>query len=224
MQNAWYILRAQQMVGNSSVPRPPFNLRWKGLIISHQAKSTETCFWEKFLCVNSEVNSTRAPRVASKGSLLWTVAKPERGVRGENHLNHQRSLGLEKCNGRRGGEVHPFKPEDHQVLLLSVKGKFLSFEISKQSETLGESLITSSKKIKPVNLKGNQPWILAGRTDAKAEAPGFCSSDVNCRLIGKSPWWWERLRAEGEEGVRGGDGWMPSCPMWWTWTWANFER
>jgi len=36
----------------------------------HQAKSTETCFWEKFLCVNSEVNSTRAPRVASKGSLL----------------------------------------------------------------------------------------------------------------------------------------------------------
>lgn len=47
-----------------------FNLRWKGLIISHQAKRTETCFWEKFLCVNSEVNSTRASRVASKGSLL----------------------------------------------------------------------------------------------------------------------------------------------------------
>ena len=83
-------------------------------------------------------------------------------------------------------EEGKFKPEDHQVLLLSVKGKFMSFEISKQSETLGESLITSSKKIKPVNLKGKQPWILAGRTDAKAEAPGFCSSDVNCRLIGKA--------------------------------------
>jgi len=28
-------------------------------------------------------------------------------------------------------------------------------------------------KIKPVNLKGNQPCILAGRTDAEAEAPVF---------------------------------------------------
>ena len=27
-----------------------------------------------------------------------------------------------------------------------------------------------SKKIKPVNPKGNQPWIFIGRTDAEAEA------------------------------------------------------
>ena len=27
------------------------------------------------------------------------------------------------------------------------------------------------KEIKPVSLKGNQPWILTGRTDAEAEAP-----------------------------------------------------
>ena len=40
---------------------------------------------------------------------------------------------------------------------------------------------------------------------------------------GKSPWCWERLRAEGEEGVRGWDGWMASL-MQWTWTWANFRR
>ena len=39
----------------------------------------------------------------------------------------------------------------------------------------------------------------------------------------KSPWCWERLRTEGEEGVRGWDGWMAS-PMQWTWTWANFGR
>ena len=39
----------------------------------------------------------------------------------------------------------------------------------------------------------------------------------------KSPWCWERLRAEGEEGIRGWDGWMAS-PMQWTWTWANFGR
>ena len=35
-----------------------------------------------------------------------------------------------------------------------------------------------SKEIKPVSLKGNQPWILIGRTDADAEAPIFWSSDA----------------------------------------------
>ena len=44
-----------------------------------------------------------------------------------------------------------------------------------------------SRKIKPVNLKGNQPWILFGRTDAEAEAPVFWSSDANSRLTGKVP-------------------------------------
>ena len=44
-----------------------------------------------------------------------------------------------------------------------------------------------SKEIKPVNLKGDQPWIFTGRTDDKAEAPVFWSSDVNRRLIRKVP-------------------------------------
>ena len=42
------------------------------------------------------------------------------------------------------------------------------------------------KEIK-INLKGNQPWILIGKTDAKAEAPVFWSPDVNSQLIGKVP-------------------------------------
>ena len=41
-----------------------------------------------------------------------------------------------------------------------------------------------SKEIIPVNLKRNQPWVLIGRTDAKAEAPVFWSSDMNKWLIG----------------------------------------
>ena len=41
-----------------------------------------------------------------------------------------------------------------------------------------------NKEIKPVNLNGNQPWILIGRTDAEAEAPVFWSPD-NSWLIGK---------------------------------------
>ena len=44
-----------------------------------------------------------------------------------------------------------------------------------------------SQEIKPVNLKGNQPWVLAGKTDAEAEAPVVWSPDANSRLIGKVP-------------------------------------
>ena len=44
-----------------------------------------------------------------------------------------------------------------------------------------------SMEIKPVNLKGEQPWILTGRTDAKAEAPVFWSPDMNLWLTRKVP-------------------------------------
>ena len=44
-----------------------------------------------------------------------------------------------------------------------------------------------SKEIKPVNLRGNQPWIFTGRTDAEAEAPVFWSSDAYRWLAGKVP-------------------------------------
>ena len=36
-----------------------------------------------------------------------------------------------------------------------------------------------SKMIKPVNLKGDQPWIFTGMTAAEAEAPVFWVSDAN---------------------------------------------
>ena len=47
--------------------------------------------------------------------------------------------------------------------------------------------LLDTKEIKPVNLKGNQTWILAGRTDAKAEVTVFWSYDMNNQLIGKVP-------------------------------------
>ena len=59
-----------------------------------------------------------------------------------------------------------------------------------------------SKEIKPVNLKGNQPWIVTGRTDI--EAPVFWSSDVNRWLFGKVPragkdWRQKEKRASEDE-------------------------
>jgi len=43
------------------------------------------------------------------------------------------------------------------------------------------------------SLKGNQPWILTGRTDA--ETPTLLPPNVKSQLIGR-PWCWERLMAE----------------------------
>ena len=42
-----------------------------------------------------------------------------------------------------------------------------------------------SKEIKPVNPKGNQPWIFIGRTDAEAEAPILWPLDAKSQLTGK---------------------------------------
>ena len=44
-----------------------------------------------------------------------------------------------------------------------------------------------SKELKPVNPKGNQPWIFIERTDAEAEAPILWPPDVKSQLIGKDP-------------------------------------
>ena len=43
------------------------------------------------------------------------------------------------------------------------------------------------KDIKPVNPKGNQPWIFIGRTDAEAEAPILWPPDAKNWLIRKDP-------------------------------------
>ena len=59
-----------------------------------------------------------------------------------------------------------------------------------------------NKEIKPVNPKGNQPWLFIERTDAEAETPILWAELTHW----KRPWCWERLKAKGEEGSRGWDG------------------
>ena len=65
-----------------------------------------------------------------------------------------------------------------------------------------------NKEVKPVNRKGNQFWIFFGRTDAAAEAPILWPPNAKSWLW-KTPWCWERLRAE-EMSNRRWDGWMSS--------------
>ena len=80
-----------------------------------------------------------------------------------------------------------------------------------------------SKEIKPVNAKGNQPWIFFGRTDAKAEVPILWPPDGKSRLIvedldaGKD-------RGQEETGVTEDEmDWIASSIQW-TWVWANWVR
>ena len=62
-----------------------------------------------------------------------------------------------------------------------------------------------SKGIKPVNFKGNEPWILIGRADAEAEGPVLWSPDVNSWLVGKVPDagrdWGQKEKRASEDGI-----------------------
>ena len=82
-------------------------------------------------------------------------------------------------------------------------------------------LRVSSKEIKPVNSKGNQPWLFIERTDAEAEAP-ILTLATWCEEVThlKRPWCWERLKAGGKGGDRGWAGWMASLTQW-TWVWTS---
>ena len=54
------------------------------------------------------------------------------------------------------------------------------------------------KEIKPVNPKGNQPWIFIGRTDPEAEAPILWPPDWNSWLIRTDPDAGKDWRQEGK--------------------------
>ena len=43
------------------------------------------------------------------------------------------------------------------------------------------------KEVKPINPKGDQPWIFIGRTDTEAEAPILWPPDEKSQLFGKDP-------------------------------------
>ena len=82
--------------------------------------------------------------------------------------------------------------------------------------------VSGSMEIKPIDLKGNQPWLFIGRTDAEAKAPILWPFDGKSWLTGKKSWCWERLRA-GERADWVWDGRMASLTQC-TWAWANCRR
>ena len=76
------------------------------------------------------------------------------------------------------------------------------------------------KEIQPVHSKGNQwislDWCWSWNSNTWA---AWCKEWTHL----KRPWCWERLKAGGEGGDRGWDGWIAS-PTQWTWVWVNSEN
>ena len=77
------------------------------------------------------------------------------------------------------------------------------FWIMVLEKTLENSL--DRKEIKPVNPKGNKPWMFIRRTDAEAEAPILWPPDAKSQLIRKDPdagkdWGWEE-KGLTEDGI-----------------------
>ena len=63
------------------------------------------------------------------------------------------------------------------------------------------------KEIKPINPKGNRPWIFTGKTDAEAEVPILWPPDVKSWLTGEDPhiekdWRQKEKRVVEDEMVR----------------------
>ena len=86
------------------------------------------------------------------------------------------------------------------------------FQIVVPEKTLESPL--DSKKIKPINPKGNQSWMFTGKTDAETEAPILWSHDVKSPLIWKDPLGKiEGRRKRGRQRMRWLDGITNSMNM-----------
>ena len=84
-----------------------------------------------------------------------------------------------------------------------------------------ESLL-DNKEIKPVNLKGNQPWIFIGRTDSELKLQYFgyliwrANSFEKTLMLGK-------IKGRRRRCDRGPYDWMASLTRW-MWVWATSGR
>ena len=86
-------------------------------------------------------------------------------------------------------------------------------------KTLDYPLVTSPGAWRPnqsILKEINPEYLLEEQCLSSSTLATWCEKPTHW----KRPWCWERLRARGEEGARGWDGWMASPPQW-TWIWAN---
>ena len=81
----------------------------------------------------------------------------------------------------------------------------------------------TTKEIKPVNPKGNQPWIFIGKNWCWSWSSNTFATWSKEPILWKRPWCWERLKSGREGDDRGWGGWMASLIQW-IWILANSGR
>ena len=76
------------------------------------------------------------------------------------------------------------------------------------------------KEIQPVHLKGDQSWVIIGRTDVEAETPILWPPDVKSWLIGKDPEagkdWGQEEKGTIEDEMVGWHHWLDGHGFGWT--------
>ena len=118
-------------------------------------------------------------------------------------------------------EIQPVSPKGNQPWY-SLEGMMLKLKLL-NCDSGEDSSESFRQQDQPVNSKGNHSWMFIERTDAEAETPMLWPPDAKNWLTGKRLWCWERLKAGGEGGNRGWDGWVESLTLW-TWIGANSGR
>ena len=151
----------------------------------------------------------------------WYYDQPRQHIKKQRHYSANKGL---------SSQSYSFSSSHVQMWELDHKEgwtpKNWCFQTLMLEKTLENPL--DCKEIKPVILKGNQPWIVTGRTDAKDEAQILWPPDAKMTLFTSGSgfsrrWCWERLNTKGERGGRGWDGWIASLTQW-AWIWVNFGR
>ena len=133
-----------------------------------------------------------------------TLLKPE-------HFQIDWNMGAKACLR------DPRKVEiDHQLQGLRPESfYFLLFETTENDSPL------DCKEIQPVHSKGDQSWVLIGRTDAEAETPILWPPDVKSWLIWKDPDagkdWRREEKGSKEDEMVGWHHWLSG----YEWVWAK---
>ena len=118
---------------------------------------------------------------------LWGLSSPTRDwTRGHN----SESAKSQPLDRQETSRINYFIPVEPARMLSNCDA----------AEDSWESLGLQGEEIKPVNLNGNQLWIVFGRTDA--EAPRLWSPDVKSQLTGKGPDAGKDWRQQGKRSAK----------------------
>ena len=138
--------------------------------------------------------------------------KPRQHVKKQSHLFTSRSL-YSQSYGFSSSLIQMWEL-DHKEGLVPKNWSFLTMLLEK---TLGSPL--DSKEIKPINPKGNPPWIFIGRMDTE-DPILYWPPDMKSQLTEKDS---DARKDWGQEKKRATNVWVAQSTQW-TWVWSSSGR